>query len=930
MRSLGLDIAKRQGELLFRKNSLNTILIVTVLFVVGYLPQLINVYYNQIFQSKILKIAVSNPEVKCLQGANKCSKKYNLKVPGLTGNGMSLVVGKIWTSSEWRCGGKVFFQSGDLSFLSTSRATLNEFFVIDTQSIATCHEEDIEVTAYYPPTQKKSGIMESNIYLADSNTAYKFRLAHEFVSKDYKILNLCVMLLVLLFTFLIQIVSMDKNSKLRLNMSLLLMAGALAQSCILEVFFPYEIVSVMNRWIAMVAYCGYLLIAADYLKGEENKTSTRWHYVGVLVLISLITQDRITTWIWFSLLASIGICFESLKLKNSRLGVLSALTFLTSLEFMGLHGLPNSYIVPTFLAGLVFLENNKAFSAFLKIVRLLKLNSRRKFRASSGNSSRYSTQAIVKLFQKQFKVERMTILSILDTSTIHLQRFSPKRSGAESLQLEELPPVFAHVVTTGNSLINVHADSKLVEDIRRRDNRLAIDADFFTVLPLYSGREVVGAIALTKYGAEQFKTSLSHSTFMFCLDMLKSLLVEHLLTTPKTASLEKITLINKEIAEINETNWKTTEDVIHSYGKIINHTFGWRIACFGQPDNNFLLKHLGCFSFDPEVEERFINGKIYAHRDNQQGPLAIAVHGKKTVIVPNTKWLEGVVHQLTTKFFGIHKTTTAAFVPVFGEDEATVIGVYWIEGIRSNEISYADREMFSSITKSISEKIKLLKSRKQLLVSHQNLSKFIPEHLVEAYLNGEDVQETDYGFLMMFDLKGSTRLSHALGNDTFHKEVDSFKDALVMELEGKWVLRQFVWDGFEFTRSSAVDGSEILTISEWTTAVEDKFEKWKKNLVSQYGSLAEIVGLSFRIVFTFGDVSRGVVEEGATRKWTLKGGAVAVATKVEQASKELEGKVFCDDTIINKTNESWVLLKTTSQGIAVYGLVQNKTIKKAA
>lgn len=824
----------------------------------------------------------------------------------------------------------MLFQTGDVKFLSTSRTTLNEFFVIDSALLSSCQTGRINVKVHYPSSQKKAGLMERYLHLTDSSTAYKLRSAHEFVIKDYKILNLSVMLLVLLFTYLIQIVSLDKSSELRLVMSLFLTFGAIAQSCITEIFLPFEVVSIANRWIAMISYCSYLAFASDYLALNHKKRQLRLHYLLAFASIYIVLQDRIVAWIVFSFFAGAAIGLESLKLRDTRLAILSTLTILTSFEFLGYHGFPNSYIVPSYLAGVIFLENNKAFSSFLKIIRLLKLNSHQRIRKADSSDFKYSSQSVVKLFQKQFKVDRITILSVIDREIIHLQRFYPGRYSAESIQIQELPPVFAHVVTTGNALINVHAESKLVEDIRRRDSKLAIDADYFTVLPLYSGREVVGAIALTKYSPDQFKTPLSHSTFMFCLDMLKSLLVEHMLTAPKTASLEKITLINKKIADADESGWSSTDDIIHSYGKIINSSFGWRVACFGQPDSTFQLPHLGCFSFDPEVEERFINGKIYAHRDNQQGPLAIAVHAKKVVIVPNTKWLEGVVHELTRKFFSIHKTTTAAFVPVFDEDESTVIGVYWIEGVKNNEISYADREMFSSLTKHLSEKIKLIKSKRQLRVSHESLSKFIPEHLVGAFLNGENVVERDHGFLMMFDLKGSTRLSHALGNANFLSEIDVFKDLVISRLNHEWVLRQFVWDGFEFTKTSDPEGSEMVDVCYWEQKLSEIFHSWKDGLVKKYGNLQEISSLAYRVCFTFGDVSRGVVEEGSTRKWALIGNAIAVATKVEQASKALEGTIFCDPSVLKRSTTEWVHLKTTSQGIEVYGVLLSHKTRRAA
>ena len=43
---------------------------------------------------------------------------------------------------------------------------------------------------------------------------------------------------------------------------------------------------------------------------------------------------------------------------------------------------------------------------------------------------------------------------------------------------------------------------------------------------------------------------------------------------------------------------------------------------------------------------------------------------------------------------------------------------------------------------------------------------------------GKDISETDVGYLMMFDIKGSTRLSELLGRQKFQDEMASFKDAV--------------------------------------------------------------------------------------------------------------------------------------------------------
>jgi class 3 adenylate cyclase len=300
------------------------------------------------------------------------------------------------------------------------------------------------------------------------------------------------------------------------------------------------------------------------------------------------------------------------------------------------------------------------------------------------------------------------------------------------------------------------------------------------------------------------------------------------------------------------------------------------------------------------------------------------VHEKKPVIIPNVKWLDGVVHPNTIKFFNLHSTKTAAFIPVLGADSSTVVGVYWVEGVKGAEISYSDKELFNSLIGTLSERIKLMLSDTQLHLSQASLAQFLPKHLVADYLSGKDVKEVDHGYLMMFDLKGSTRLAHALGNAFFHEEVSRFKDQMEMLLRKYgWSLQEYIWDAFSFTLSVDQAKSEKTSVQNWAKMIESTFDKWKEEIAIRHGDIEEIGLLSYRVCFSFGDVSRGIVVEGNTRKWTFIGNAIAVVSKIEQESKKLPGKVFCDESILSRSTDTWIMLHTSSHGLVVYGIVQN-------
>jgi class 3 adenylate cyclase len=868
----------------------------------------------------------------CDEETKICSKAANYLVqngPLVSSVNTVLVVGRIWNASEIFCDKNKIFTTGDPKNPIGSRDTNNQFVLVPSDRFTGCRNE-LTVLAYFNQGQKKNGLLDGNPYFADKAHGQALQRFNEFLSQDFKIFNLCALLGVLFFTILIRIVTIDDRSKDRVYLAGVLGVGALAQSGFLEVWLPMSIMPVVGRWLSTLSYCLYLSLSINYFS-KNRRLGKLFTRIGLVAfpLILIYTQNRVVTWIDFSFFAAGLGLLAALLDRSLSLFCLSILTLMCSFEFVGYSWAPNGYTAPTFLASVIVLENFRAFVSYLKINRLLKLSrSREKFNAKRKNHFR--APAIIKLFQNQFRIGRITVLNLSDPEIIQIQKYINLSTQPINSLISELPPMFAHVVTTGNALINVHSDSSIAFSLRRGNEKVKAKSDYFTVLPIFAGKDTIGAIALTEYDSEQFRTSLNYSTFLFCLDLLKGILVDHLLTTPKTDALNKIKTLNQSISDTQFSETQSIEHLIRNFGHVLNASFGWRVIAATLPTPDNLLKVVEIFSFDPQIEQRIRNGKLYAHEDNKQGPLALAVHERKPVIVPNTKWLEGVVHANTTEFFKIHGTRTAAFVPVLGND-GTPVGVFWIEGTHENEISYSDRELFNAFMTQMTERLKLMISNSKLSISNQSLSQFLPKHLVEDFLAGKDVREVDHGFLMMFDLKGSTRLAHALGNDVFHEQVDAFKEVIEKSLlPHQWILQQYVWDGFEFTLSSDEADPKRISIDEWAQMLAPIFDEWKQSLIAKFGELPEVLGLSYRLCFTYGDTSRGIVVEGATQKWTFVGNAIAVVSKVEQAAKTLPGKVFCDQSMLKHCVDEWTEIHRTNQGLIIYSLDEQITQKSAA
>ena len=903
---------------------------------IGFLPvfgfEYISLYFKNINSNEnyIHKLEL---EKNCNTSMSICNKKYIFSWIKDIKPGDSIIIGRAWNAVNISCDGSSIFSMGNPTSPSGSRDTNNVFHILDYIQLKPC-KKNITVDTYFPYNQKKFGLLDNYSYIISKNNADSLKRFNEFILQDFKILNLCSILAILLFSIFIRIVAIDSHSKIRVQFSYMMAALALAQSGLLEVWFPFSFMPELNRWFAAISCCLFFSFGVIYLN-KINASTKKFLLVSAVIFVVayIITQSRLSAWISFAFIFTFVYIYYGIKKKSGLSLTAGLLVFLAYLEYNGVKWVPNSYTVPTFFALLIISENQKAFLSYLKINRLLKMSRLRGADVIARKENSNRVHSIVKIFQKQFNAKKITVLNLSDIEVIRIMQYDSDSALPNIFEVNELPPIFAHVISTGNALINVHEDSNLVTSFRRGEYNHDFKARHFTVLPLFSGKETIGAIALTEYDHHQFESSLNYATFIFCLDILRGLLVEHLLTSPKTESLNKIKKFFEFINSTPLIGKITVESEMIFFADAMTSIFGWRVAS-GRIDNVDRLWQVNKINnFDERVKDQVLKGKIYAHKDNRQGPFALAVHEIKPVIVPNTKWLEGVVHENTIKFFNIHATKTAAFVPVIRENSdntKSVIGVYWIEGVRGSEITYSDRELFNSMMKTISDRLQRIDSAEEISRSRSSLAQFVPQHLVDAVMRGEVAAEKDHGYLLMFDLKGSTRLAHKISNDSFRTVVADLKDQMKNALlQSNWVLQQYEWDAFYFTKTA--DASNQLDINSVHNILDLIFENWKSGIILEYGESTELESLSYRICFTYGDTSRGIVQEGATQAWTFTGNAIAVVSKVENESKKLNGQIFADDSILSvSTLVEWVKLQVTPHGFSVYGIVEAADDEMAA
>jgi hypothetical protein len=325
----------------------------------------------------------------------------------------------------------VLYSTGNKNAINNS-----DYFVsnqVPIRAFLNC-QNNIKIQYYFGIGQKKFGAIGQHLRLMQPNLAIAVKKLDEFILKDFKLINLVALFCLFIFTYFIRIVTVDAHSSIRVKIALLLTLSALSQSDLVTTMIPLREMGIVVRWLALISYFAYIGFSLKYLLGESitHKNEQRLYTVFTIsaIMIALITQSRVGFWIAGNIVFASYLLLFSAYCRSKQLFLLSITMFLSCLDFLGYPYAPNGYIVPTLLVVYISLDNAKAFLSYLKINRLLKL-SRSHSHTQQGNGrdnqerrqeSRYRTQALIKLFQRQFNIGRISIINLSDAESIQLQQ----------------------------------------------------------------------------------------------------------------------------------------------------------------------------------------------------------------------------------------------------------------------------------------------------------------------------------------------------------------------------------------------------------------------------------------------------------------------------------------------------------------------------
>jgi class 3 adenylate cyclase len=295
--------------------------------------------------------------------------------------------------------------------------------------------------------------------------------------------------------------------------------------------------------------------------------------------------------------------------------------------------------------------------------------------------------------------------------------------------------------------------------------------------------------------------------------------------------------------------------------------------------------------------------------------MPLAINRGKTVTVADITWLYTVLHPLSLRILKESNCRSAAAVPVFlnhsdqKQDRETqkAWGILWLESQQSGEFTPNQEPGLRILSAAVESAIARVDYESR---ARGALTELVRADIADKLLRQVSVREEEQGYLIIADIRGSTKIANSAGAETWLRFIGSVRGVLE-EVATKHGLRlQFIiWDAFYFTVQSGPQHHraipEFVTFAREVNAVlAAAFE------IMFPDAAAANDGARARFCVEYGDITRDV----SNGQWTITGAAMASVSKLEAACKELRGWFFFTEAVLSSANPSYEILKNINPG----------------
>lgn len=624
------------------------------------------------------------------------------------------------------------------------------------------------------------------------------------------------------------------------------------------------------------------------------------------------------------------------------------LVAVNSLTMFGVYGMPHSHLASIYVT-FVLID-----SAIKKIIASGKINEIINFsrKISKDTECEKKLEKMLGDLSINLGCKRITVIELIKDSECLISIYQKEKNKTTFRELTkyDIPPVFAHVITTKKPIWHLHQDSQMGVSIKKSANKKAdIHGDIFSVVPLSTDDYVIGAIAFTDYSPNIANSSSAQEELETLIDIVKPYIV-NILSKRKldrdTKEKDRRLGISEDINSIRSrivSSSQNEKELLHkSLSAICNRigTSGF-IGKIEQESREISVQSI--YGYTKDIEKKFKQNKFFAYSKNLQGPLPLAVNRKETIIVSDLKLIKSVILKHSYEILQESKANSCACIPIIleknenntlFESETIVWGVLWLQVEAPFSLGIKDKPLLDLLGRLISDTVESLEKNKKYMNTIDALEEFVPQHIASKIINNEEAVEEEDGYLIMIDLKNSTGIAEKIGSDGWKAFVQKLTPEIrtIFNQEGIKI-QKTVWDAFYLTTKK--DAPDKIYSEKVTRLCFKALEIINFQYQSELGIKTESEHQA-RICIVHGDISRGM-SVGENANWTIIGKSMAKVSKLEQECKSLDGAIFITesmvDTIPNKfiISDTSRILETTQEKIySIHSKSEELEIKKSA
>ncbi len=841
-------------------------------------------------------------EVPCelpAHGKMKCRNAY--RIPQTELRGESVGLGTLISATEIRCknSGSSVIYFGDSESPARALEMQKTYQTVELKSL-NC-DGDLLVQVWSPEFYTRSGVIGSPWVRGKSGAVAQVKRVVQFVSAEfYLILSLLLVLCFWVQTIILKpvLIAETRVDSWRAYAGFWVLFSVL-KSGLVELVFPivspFLIFVRLNNWASLMAHSLPVLAALSVEVFLPRRFAPVLPKVWGILLVALVLSGG-----FGFLLSGVGVFTATLALfvgvtrKRVDLFFFAPALIVECLKLFNISGLPTGSTTVLFVSGVLLTEFYWDLRQAAAVAGVL-----RWWKRVSVQSSFSVPDALVRAFAEQFGVSKVSLLIPHlqgECLIVQQQKNSKAEWMSQSLVLEAIPPVFSHVLTTGEALWNVDERSTQAYNLKKGGIASENESEshrqrLFSVLPVKRGAQVLGAIALTRYDEGLASPRTARELTEFAYRILEPNLAQLLhVQTMQTADdwHRKCSLLASEWGRLSEGSNERMDlrEWMQKASDQLAHHLGVKVLFSRVHPETQQLDVKVVSGFEPEVGAHYLQTQFYALRGNLQGPMPMAVSQKRVVTVSNLDWLKAVLHPRSLELFKKSNAHSGAAVPIGGgEGGSDVWGVLWLESTENGFFTSDAVVGLSLLAESLGTQLsKLLLSQR----AHEALSGISRPDVASRLLKGEKVFEAETGILAMLDIRGSTVLANRYGAEAWKNLMIEVEPEVTSIAKGYgYQLQRVVWDAFFFTRGCQhPDDKAVGQTLEMALRLDQLLSQ--RLMLTFPEEMARRNTRAIRVCLEYGDISRGFLNG----VWTISGVAMACVHKLEAACKGLPGWFF--------------------------------------